>query len=56
MLLCIHRLRDGKPLATRQRGDGFTRVVGGRVDIGAFEVRGRFLNHIFDEPDRGRDH
>jgi hypothetical protein len=44
---------DGKPLAADQRGDGFARVVGGRVDIGAFEAQGRILNQIFDEPDGG---
>ena len=30
----------GDPLQFDQRGEGFARIVGGRVDIGAFEVQG----------------
>ncbi|QOV87607.1 choice-of-anchor Q domain-containing protein [Humisphaera borealis] len=30
---------DGKPLTTDQRGTGFARLVGGTVDVGAFEVQ-----------------
>ncbi|QOV90577.1 FG-GAP-like repeat-containing protein [Humisphaera borealis] len=29
----------GKPIATDQRGTGFARIVGGIVDVGAFEVQ-----------------
>jgi len=31
---------DGNPLQFDQRGQGFARIVGGSVDIGAFEVQG----------------
>ncbi|HTK78003.1 MAG TPA: choice-of-anchor Q domain-containing protein [Gemmataceae bacterium] len=30
---------DGQPLTTDQRGSGFLRIVGGTVDVGAFEVQ-----------------
>jgi hypothetical protein len=32
---------DGNPLNYDQRGQGFARIVGGTVDIGAFEVQGK---------------
>ena len=32
---------DGNPLNYDQRGEGFARIVGGTVDIGAFEVQGQ---------------
>ncbi|MFN0278167.1 MAG: choice-of-anchor Q domain-containing protein [Pyrinomonadaceae bacterium] len=31
---------NGQPLTTDQRGTGFSRIVGGTVDIGSFEVQG----------------
>jgi hypothetical protein len=46
---------DGKPLTTDQRGPGFARIAGGRVDVGAFEVQapassaGAILGHVFDD-------
>jgi len=38
-----------------QRGDGFLRVVGGRVDIGAVEVQAVTSHHLFVIADVVRD-
>jgi hypothetical protein len=42
---------DGDPLAFDQRGPGFDRIVGGTVDIGAFEAGGIMLYLIDPETD-----
>ena len=41
----------GSALTTDQRGDGFARIVGGGVDIGAFECQSFVVSTLVDEND-----
>ncbi|MBN2477300.1 MAG: hypothetical protein JXB62_22025 [Pirellulales bacterium] len=42
---------EGNPLTTDQRGEGFARVFGGIVDIGAYELQELVVSTLTDEAD-----
>ena len=46
---------DGQPLTTDQRGNGFARIYGGTVDIGAFEVQPLTRSLVVDTTADGID-